>query len=221
VYIGDPANTVRILNDKNIPELILLDIGSTTNKQEPAYTLISKIAAECSVPLTYGGGIRTLESARKVFDCGIEKICLNTAAYQTPQLISEIASIYGTQSVVVCADVRKDKKGVYEVYISNGRKNTRITAGKYATKMEQLGCGELILQLIDHDGTFAGYDEVLVNQISAMVNIPIIACGGATNVDNMHKILSYGASAAAAGSIFLFSGKHKAVLVSYPFQAHL
>ncbi len=216
VHIGDPINTVRILNDKNIPELLVLDIAATLHNREPDYNLISAIAGECSIPLIYGGGISTTDNAKKVFDCGVEKISLNSSAFFNPCIISEVAKIYGSQSVMVSMDVKQTSPGLYRVFTKNGSHNTGIGPKEYANQAAQNGCGEILLNSIDRDGTREGYDTDLIEQVSSNVNIPVIACGGAGCTEDLTIALKHGASAAAAGSLFFFNGKHRAVLISFP-----
>ena len=216
VYIGDPLNIARILNDKNVPELILLDTEASRKNQPPDFGLITAVAGECFMPLFYGGGIHCLTDAAKVFDCGVEKVILNSAAFSDPALITAIAKVYGSQSLVVSIDVKKSRRGAASVYLNKGTHNTGIAPVDYAIKAFEAGAGELFLNSIDRDGTYLGYDNELIKEVAAAVQIPVIACGGARGNDDLLDVLNHGASAAAAGSIFFFVGRQKAVLINFP-----
>lgn len=216
-YIGDPINAVKIFNDKEVDELCFLDITATLEKREPNFKVISEIASECFMPLSYGGGIRTMEHAQQLFKIGVEKVIINSGSYHDPNLIKTITTHFGNQSVIGCMDVKKSFFGKTEVYISSGKKNTGKDPFVFAQELQQMGAGELMVNSIDRDGTLQGYDIELINRISEKVDIPVIACGGASGVNDIARVLKRGkASAAGAGSIFVFHGKHKAVLINYP-----
>lgn len=217
IYLGDPINVVRIFNDKEVDELVLLDITATIEHGKPRVKLISQIASECFMPLAYGGGIRSLEDIRELFGIGIEKVIINSFAVENPSFIREAADQAGSASVVVSIDVKKNLRGKQEVFIHSGTKPTGLDPVKYAQEMEAMGAGELLLNSIDLDGTMDGYDLELIKCVSRAVHIPVVACGGAGSVANLAEAVKEGgASAAAAGSLFVFQGRHRAVLISYP-----
>lgn len=221
-YIGDPLNAVKIFNEKEVDELIFLDIDATKNKKEPSYDLIKHIANECFMPFCYGGGITSVEQIKKIISSGAEKVSINTAAYTNPNLIKEAAAIYGSSTIVVSIDVKKDFFGKQKVYVSSGKKNTKMDPITYAKKMETLGAGEIMLNSIDKDGTMTGYDLELIALVSNEVSIPVIACGGVGKIEHFGEAIKIGkASAVAAGSFFIYQGPRKAVLISYPSQEEL
>jgi cyclase len=218
-YIGDPINTVKLFNDKEVDEIAVLDITATLKGTAPALERIREMASECFMPLCYGGGIRTAEQARAIFQCGIEKVALNTAAFETPQLVSELAGLYGSQSVVVSIDVKKDLLGRYRVFTRSGSQNTGEDPVAYARRMEAAGAGELILYSIDRDGTYAGYDLPLLASVCQAVRIPVIAAGGAASVADFRRAIAEGhASAVGAGSLFVYKSKEKGILINFPSQ---
>jgi imidazole glycerol-phosphate synthase subunit HisF len=219
-YVGDPINTVRIFNEKGADEIVLLDIGASKEKTGINYKKIGEIAGEAFMPMGYGGGVRTFDDARRVFDSGFEKVIINTAAAENPSLISEIAKVYGSQSAVVSIDARASWTGGYKVYVAGGSKNTGRSPAAYARDMENAGAGEVILNSIDRDGTWEGYDLKLIRTVSEAVTVPVIACGGAAGMDDLKKAVSEGgASAVAAGSMFVYQKKGMGVLISFPSQA--
>jgi cyclase len=220
-YIGDPINAIKIFNDKEVDELIFLDINATRLNQKPNFSLIKEIATECFMPICYGGGITSLEEIHKILYSGIEKVSINTAAYSNPNLIKQAANQFGNQSIVVSIDVKKNWRGKQYVYINNGTKNTNETSIEFAQKMEDLGAGELLINSIDKDGTYSGYDLDLIQAISEKVTIPIIACGGASAITDFKKAVEKGASAVAAGSMFVYYGELKSVLINYPSEYEL
>jgi len=221
-YVGDPINAVRIFNEKEVDELIFLDITATPEKKEPPFRTISEIASECFMPLCYGGGIKTIEHIEKIFSLGVEKVSINTQAAENPALIKQAAELFGSQSIVASIDVKKSLFGKYEVYIQGGRKNTKLAPVSYAKHLEELGVGEIMLNSIDRDGTLQGFDLELTARVVEAVNVPVIACGGAGKVEDLAAAIKQGgASAAAAGSFFVFHGKHRAVLITYPEIAEL
>ena len=215
-YIGDPINTVRIYNEKEVDELIFLDITATATGKEPPYDLLEEIASECFMPFTYGGGIRSLDQMRRLFSLGVEKVALNTHAAQNPTLIQEAAAAFGSQSIVISIDAKKKLFGRYEVYARGGRHSTGWDPAGYAREMEQLGAGEILLTAIDRDGTMDGYDLDLIHRVAPAITIPLIACGGAGCLDDFRQARDAGASAVAAGSMVVYQGKHRAVLVNFP-----
>jgi len=220
-YLGDPINIVRIFNDKEVDELIFLDITATVENRPPNFNLLGKITSECFMPLGYGGGVRTLEDVKKLLTMGVEKIVLNTSAVENQALIRAAADYAGSQAVVISMDVKKTMFGKYEVYTRGGRKGTGFDPVKFAVEMEKQGAGELFLNSIDRDGMMQGYDLELVRRVADSVTVPVVACGGAGNIQHLAEAIKAGASAAAAGSMFVFQGPLRGVLISYPAQAEL
>jgi imidazole glycerol-phosphate synthase subunit HisF len=220
-YLGDPINIVRIFNDKEVDELIFLDILATVENRRPNFELLGKITSECFMPLGYGGGIRTLEDVKQLLSMGVEKIVLNTSAVENPSLIRAAADYAGSQAVVISLDVKKTLLGKYEVYTRGGKKGTGLDPVKFAVEMEKQGAGELFLNSIDRDGTMQGYDLELVRRVADSVTVPVVACGGAGNIQHLAEAIQAGASAAAAGSMFVFQGPLRGVLISYPAQEEL
>jgi len=220
-YVGDPINAVKIFNEKEVDEIVILDISATAEKRPPAIRQIKEIASEAFMPLGYGGGISKLDEIRELVSAGVEKVIINTAAYYNPQLISDGAKYIGSQSMVVSMDVKKNLWGKYKVYVQNGSKNTNASPVEYAQKMEKAGAGEILLNAIDRDGTFSGYDNELIKLVSSSVQIPVVAIGGANNVDDFLLAVRNGASGLSAGSLFVFQMPHRAVLISYPSQQEL
>ena len=218
VYVGDPINAVRIFNEKEVDELVLCDIDASVYQREPNYAWIRGIVSECFMPVAYGGGIRNIEQIRKIFDIGVEKVILNSAAFDF-KLISETAAIYGSQSIVGCIDARKSLFGRYNVYAKSGTVKYKISPQDYACQLVSAGVGEIIVQSIDKEGSMDGFDLDLTLSVASAVNVPVVASGGAGNMQHMADVLDKGkASSVAAGSFFLFKGKHRAVLINYPKQ---
>lgn len=221
-YVGDPINAVKIFNDKEVDELCILDIFATKEKRKPNIKKIREIAGEAFMPLSYGGGITIIEEVKEILFNGIEKVVINSMALKNPNLISEIANKFGSQSIVVSIDVKKNLFGSYKVYSDNGSKNTGLDPVTCAINAEKAGAGEILLTSIDVDGTYLGYQTDILKKVSGAVTIPVIACGGAGNIDDFKKAVSAGgASAVAAGSMFVFQRPHNAVLISYPTQQEL
>ena len=217
VYVGDPINAVKIFNEKEVDELIFLDIEASKNQQEPNFDFIEKIATECFMPFCYGGGIKTIDQVQKIYRLGAEKVSINSAFVDNGNLIREASQAFGSQSVVVSIDVKKTLTGKYRVY--DYIRSTVLKADPVETsrKAEQLGAGEILINSVDQDGMMTGLDIKLISGVSEAVSIPVIACGGAKTLDDIRQgIKTGGASAVAAGSMFVFQGKHKAVLINYP-----
>ncbi|WP_245874403.1 AglZ/HisF2 family acetamidino modification protein [Cedecea neteri] len=219
-YVGDPINAVKIFNEKEADELMVIDIDATVKGHEPDYQLIKKIAAECRMPLCYGGGITTAEQAAKIISLGVEKISIGAAAVENPALVTELAEAIGKQSVVVVLDVIKKKgffaKG-YELSTRNNTHNHKIDPLVFAKKMAALGAGEIVINFIDNDGVMKGYDLEYSSIIRANVNVPITFLGGAGSYEHLSELINTcGIVGAAAGSLFVFKGKYRAVLISYP-----
>ena len=216
-YIGDPINAVRIFNEKESDELMVLDIDATRLDREPDYKMIENLAAECRMPLCYGGGVKTVEQAQRIFSLGVEKIAISSSAVSNPGLVAEIARRVGSQSVVVVLDVKKKLLGGYELYTHNGKKGTGKSPFEFASKMEELGAGEIVINAIDQDGMMKGYDISLVEKIRKSITLPLTVLGGAGSLEDIGKLISgYGVIGAAAGSLFVFKGIYKAVLINYP-----
>jgi imidazole glycerol-phosphate synthase subunit HisF len=220
-YVGDPINAVKIFNEKEVDELVILDISATTEKRGPDLVTIKEIASEAFMPLAYGGGITKLDEIKMLITAGIEKIVLNTSAYHLPNLITTGANYVGSQSIVVSIDIKKNIFGKYKVMIENGNKGISNDPVSFAKEAEMAGAGEICIQSIDRDGTFEGYDLMIIKKISEAVSIPVVALGGASSLDDFTQALKHGASAVAAGSMFVFQRLHRAVLISYPGQAEL
>ena len=219
VYVGDPRNAVRIFNEREVDELLILDITATSENRPPKFELIREIVSEAFMPVAYGGGIRNVEDAQRILALGVEKIVVNTYGIEDPSFVGKAAQLFGSQSVVVCMDVKHDWRGKQAVYSNGGRKRSRFAPVAFAQEMEANGAGELIVNSIDRDGTMQGYDIDLIKSVTDKVNVPVIACGGAGNLDDcVRAIRDGGASAVAAGSMFVFYGEHRAVLISYPTQ---
>jgi cyclase len=217
-YVGDPINAVKIFNEKEADELIVLDIDATVNGSEPDYQMIRNLALECKMPLCYGGGIKTAEQASRIVGLGVEKIAISSAAVEDPNLVSEIAEQIGRQSVAVVIDIRKRSfSRSYDCWIRNGKVNTKINPFEFATKMAACGAGEIILNSIDHDGEMKGYDLDAAQKLRQAVEVPITILGGAGSLDHMHQLFhKCGVVGASAGSFFVFKGPYKAVLITYP-----
>jgi cyclase len=219
-YVGDPINAVKIFNEKEADELIVLDIDATVQQREPNFRLIAQFAAECRMPLCYGGGIKTVEQARRIIGLGVEKVALSSAALENPALISEVAREIGSQSVVVVLDVKKRLARDHEVRTHNGKKGTGLSAVEAAVRAEALGAGEIVINSIDNDGEMKGYDLALARKVREAVRLPMTVLGGAGSLADVGELISTcGVVGAAAGSLFVFKGAYRAVLISYPPQA--
>jgi imidazole glycerol-phosphate synthase subunit HisF len=221
-YVGDPINAVRIFNEKEVDELVCLDISATPAGRRPSLELIATFADECFMPLCYGGGVRTLEDVQAILGSGVEKVALNSVAAEEPEFVRRATERFGGSSIVVSMDVKKGRFGGYEVLTHGGTRRTGFEPVTYAARMEALGAGELLLTSIDRDGTGEGYDIDLVRRVADAVSVPVVASGGAGRLEHLGEVASRGgASAAAAGSFFVFQGRHRAVLISYPTQEEL
>ncbi len=216
-YVGDPINAVRIFNEKMVDELAFFDIDATVLNHEPDYKLIEKLANQSRMPLCYGGGVKSVEQAQKIFSLGVEKIALSSAVIQTPNLVTQIANRVGSQSVIVVLDIKKKLLGGYEIYTHNGKKSTGINPIKFAKELEALGAGEIIINSIDQDGVMKGYDLNLIDKIAETISIPLTVLGGAGSLADIEKVIEKnGVIGVAAGSLFVFKGPYKAVLINYP-----
>jgi imidazole glycerol-phosphate synthase subunit HisF len=216
-YVGDPVNTVRIFNEKEVDELIVVDIDATVRGQEPNYQLIGELAAECRMPLTYGGGIRSVAQIKRIIKLGVEKVAIGAAAIRDPDLIASAAAKVGSQSIAVVADTRPGRAGRYDVFTHNGREPAGLTVDQVADLAQSRGAGELILNNIDRDGMGTGYDLDLVQRCRVRISLPITVMGGAGKLDDIRALVGrFQTIGAAAGSLFVFKGKHRAVLINYP-----
>ncbi|MFC1461430.1 AglZ/HisF2 family acetamidino modification protein [Verrucomicrobiota bacterium] len=221
-YVGDPINAIRIFSEMGVDELIFLDIEATTNNSEPPFATIDLIASQCFMPVCYGGNIRKLEHIERMLALGIEKVSISSHAVENPGFIRKATELFGSQSVVVCMDVKKDRRDRHEVVTHNARRKTGIDPVEHALRMEAMGTGELIVNSVDRDGMMDGYDIDLIRQITDKVGIPVIACGGAGSLSDIGDVIRLGgASSAAAGSLFVFYGKLRGVLVNYPERKEL
>jgi cyclase len=221
-YVGDPINTVRIFNEKEVDELIFLDITATSENKKPPFKLLSEIASECFMPFTYGGGIRSLEDIKTIFSLGAEKVAINSYLIKDQNFIREAAELFGSQSIVVSIDVKKNFWGQYEVYSHIDKKCTKLDPIEFSIQMEQMGAGEILLTSVDRDGTMEGYDIELIKKVTNAVNIPVIACGGAGKLEDFAEAVKVGgASAVAAGSLVVYQGKNRAVLINFPVKDEL
>lgn len=215
-YVGDPINAVRIFNEKEVDELIVLDIDASKQGRGPNYALVEQLAEECFMPLCYGGGIRTADEARQLIALGVEKVSLQTAALKDPKIIGEIARRSGEQSVVVSIDVKRNWLGRHRLHSASGLK-TRIDDWRAAVRIAvENGAGEIMLNAVDRDGTLSGLDLELIREASAIASVPLIAIGGVGSLADIKAGTDAGASAVAAGAYFVFQGPHRAVLITYP-----
>jgi cyclase len=218
-YVGDPINAVRIFNEKEVDELILLDIDATRERREPDYMMIERLASECRMPLCYGGGVRTLEQALRIFALGVEKIAIGSIAVERPEFVTELANRVGRQSVVVVMDVKLTERG-YRLFLCNGTKPTALDPVLFARRLQELGVGEIVINSIDQDGMMKGYDLALIRSVRQVVSVPITALGGVGKLEHIGTLIrEFGILGAAAGSLFVFKGVFRAVLINYPGSA--
>lgn len=219
-YVGDPINAVRIFNEKESDELMVLDIDATVNKVAPDFALIAKLAAECRMPLCYGGGVTTAEQASRIVAMGVEKVAVSAAAIANPLLLTEMAAAVGRQSVVAVLDVRKRTglftKG-YDVVTHNGKETHNLDPIEFVKQLQDSGAGEIVINSVDRDGLMQGYDLGLAERVKRMLKVPVTFLGGAGSLEHMGELISnLGVVGAAAGSLFVFKGKYRAVLINYP-----
>lgn len=221
-YIGDPINTVKIFNEKEVDELFFLDIDATKSRKEPPYDLIQNIASECFMPFAYGGGIHSLQQIERIIKSGAEKVIINTNAFLQKDFLAEAVRQFGSSTIAVSIDVKKEFLKGNVVYIKGGTQSTGLTPVVYATRIEDAGAGEILINSIDRDGVMEGYDIELIKSISNSIRIPLIACGGAGSLNDFKlAVKEGGASAVAAGSFFVFHGKRRAVLITYPSYSEI
>lgn len=217
-YVGDPINAVRIFNEKQVDELIVVDIDATANGTEPDYTRIEQLAAECRMPLCYGGGVTAVEQVERIVSLGVEKVAMSNAAIQDLSIVSRAAEVVGSQSVVVVLDVGKGRFGLGQrLYTHNGKNRTNISPADFAAEAEAAGAGELVVNCIEREGTMEGYDLDLLTSIRDRTSVPLTAMGGASSLNDIRELFrTFGIIGAAAGSLFVFKGPFRAVLINYP-----
>jgi len=216
-YLGDPMNAVRIFNEKEVDEIIILDIDATVEGRGPDFKMIEHMAEECRMPLCYGGGVTTVEQAQRIFALGVEKIAFSAGIFNNPKLISEISDKVGSQSIVIVLDVKKKLFGGYEVYTHNGKKSTGKSPFDVIKEFEKLGAGEIVINSIDRDGEMKGYDLKLIEAARKETTLPLTAIGGAGSLEDIGDLINkFGIIGAAAGSLFVYKGKLKGVLINYP-----
>lgn len=220
-YIGDPINAVKLFNDKEVDEIVILDISATKEKRAPNYNRIEEIASEAFMPLAYGGGINSFDQIKELFKLGIEKVIINSAIENNIDLIKQTAERYGSQSVIAAIDVKKPVLGKLSAYKNSGSTKIKNKLLNYILEIEKAGAGEIFLTAIDRDGTYTDYDYDLIKLISSNCNIPVVSCGGANSLDSFLNAVKSGASAVAAGSLFVYSSASKGVLINYPDQETL
>lgn len=221
-YIGDPINAVRIFNEKEVDEIVILDISATPGQRGPNFDLLCDIANEAFMPMAYGGGITNLDQIRRVLSLGFEKVIINSIAYEAPQLVAEAAAIFGSQSIVGALDVRRNLWGRYQLVSGGGLVKQGVGLSDHLHTLLRGGVGELLVNSVDRDGTMTGYDLALLKEVTDTAQVPVIACGGAGTLEHFVEAIEVGqASALAAGSMFVFVGKHRAVLLSYPDRKDL
>lgn len=217
-YVGDPINAVRIFNEKEVDEIVVVDIDATVHNREPDYNVIRNLAAECRMPLCYAGGVKTAEQVERIITLGVEKVAIGAAAVHNPHMIADAARRVGSQSIVAVLDVKKSglfKR--YELFTHNGKRGTGLHPVDFAKKVAQLGVGEILLNSIDQDGVMKGYDLDLVEQVRDAVSLPMSVLGGAGSLTDIEDLIArHGTIGAAAGSLFVFKGKYRAVLINYP-----
>ena len=217
VYVGDPINALKIFNEKEVDELIFLDITASKKNTEPNYALIQELASECFMPFAYGGGINRLEQINKILMIGVEKIIINKAAIDNIGFVREATKVFASSTIITAIDIKKDLFGRYRVYDHTRKSPARIDLMAYVKKIEDAGAGELFINNVDRDGTFKGFDVSIIKKIVDLVSIPVIVCGGASSLEDLRTVVKEGgASAVAAGSFFVFQRPHRAVLISYP-----
>lgn len=219
-YVGDPLNAVRIFNEKEADELMILDIDATSKGVDPDPRMIQFWAAQCRMPLCYGGGIKSLNQAKSIIALGVEKVALSSAVIKNPDLVREIAAEIGNQSVVVVLDVKRTPRGAYEIWTHNATRNTGKSPVEFSVQLEKLGVGEIVLNSVDRDGLMKGYDLELAAQVRGSTSVPMSVLGGAGSLKDISELISrFGIIGAAAGSLFVFKGAYKAVLINYPSPA--
>ena len=217
VYVGDPINTVKIFNEKEVDEIVVLDINASHENKEPQFDKVVEIASEAFMPMGYGGGITTLDQVKQLFQSGVEKVILNTSLFENPTLITEAADHFGSQSIVASIDGKRGLLAGYHCVTNGGRKKHRIQPAELARQAVEDGAGEVLINSVDRDGTMQGYELALIESVVSAVDVPVVACGGAAKVGDFVKAIQQGGAAAvSAGSMFVFHGVHRAVLINFP-----
>lgn len=219
-YVGDPINAVKIFNEKQVDELIVIDIDATVKGLEPNYQLIKNIATECRMPLCYGGGVTSVDQAKKILSLGVEKIALSSSIIERAELVSDISEQVGSQSVVAVLDLKKQKlMGGYDIFTHNGKKKAKCKFPEFINTLQRYGVGEILLNSIDRDGSMSGYDQKLIAEAVVHVKVPLTILGGAGSVVDIQELIDkYKILGVAAGSLFVFKGKYRAVLINYPSE---
>lgn len=215
-YVGDPINAIRIFNEKEVDEIVVLDIAASRMHREPDYALIEQFAGECFMPLCYGGGITNVDQAKRLFSIGVEKLCLQTAVLNDMRLVREITDRYGSQSVVISVDVKKALLGGYQLYSAASGKSQKMPWQQFIASAVNHGAGEIMLNSVDRDGMMQGMDLEMIKRAAESLPVPLIAAGGVGSLDDIRAAVDAGANAVAVGAFFVFHGPHRAVLISYP-----
>ncbi|MBL0356333.1 MAG: imidazole glycerol phosphate synthase subunit HisF [Chitinophagaceae bacterium] len=215
-YVGDPINAIRIFNDKEVDELMVLDITASKEKKEPNYALIEQFASECFMPLSYGGGIRTMEQAQRLFNSGIEKICLQTSVLNDLSLVKNLSEKWGSSSILVSIDVKRNWLGHPKLYSAATGKILDKKWTDFMLEAVKAGAGEIVLNAVDKDGTMKGMDTELISEAAKILSVPLVAVGGAGSLTDIKAAVDAGANAVSAGAFFVFQGPHRAVLITYP-----
>ncbi|MCF2857411.1 AglZ/HisF2 family acetamidino modification protein [Pseudoalteromonas sp. SMS1] len=218
-YVGDPINTVRLFNDLEVDELILLDIDASKQNRGPNFELIKEIASECFMPVCYGGGVRSLEDAERIFQTGIEKVAINHQSLNNKQLITDLAKVFGSQSIVLGVDIKKSFFGSYKLFSHTDKKKLSHSYIKHIEECIEAGVGEILLTSVDQEGTLSGFDLDLIAEVSSVVNVPVIAHGGGSTISDIQSAFKGGASAVSCGAKFIYEGPHRAVLINYLNQS--
>jgi cyclase len=215
-YIGDPINAIKIFNEKEVDELMVIDITASKENRGPNFELIEQFASECFMPLAYGGGIKSLAQAKQLFACGVEKICLQSSILENPMLIKELSNIFGSQSIMISIDIKKDLFGNYRLFNSLIGKTINFNWLNILNNLISFGAGEVVINSVDKDGTLGGPDLELIKIASSHIEVPLIYIGGISSLKDISNCLEAGANAIAAGSFFVYQGPHRAVLITYP-----
>jgi len=217
-YIGDPINAIKLFNDMEVDELIILDISASRSGRAPDMEFLRDLVSEAFIPVCYGGGVSTIEQIGNLFQLGIEKVSINKALRATPDILSNAAKMFGSQSLVASIDVKRSLFGRHRLYEYDKAQNSKQTIDEYIQQVEQLGAGEVLINFVDHDGSMSGFDLDAIARFSELLSIPLVVCGGAGSLTDLRAAVDAGASAAAAGSMFVYHGKHRGVLINYPSQ---
>ena len=216
-YVGDPINAVKIFNEKEVDELMIIDIDASSYNREPDFDLIKNVALESRMPLCYGGGVKTADHVRRIVSLGAEKVAVSSVALDNIDVLKEMCIAVGSQSVVVIIDVKKKLLGGYQIVTHNAKRNRKKKLLDFIKELDEIGIGEIVINSVDNDGMMKGYDFKLLDQVRNTTNTPISILGGAGHLDDIQEAINrYGIIGVAAGSLFVFKGKYKAVLINYP-----